>query len=239
MKKTFKTIVVTFLMVLMLALSMLPAFAAENATVNGKEAKVGDTVTYTFNIQAKGKQNVAGIHMCVFFDQEILELQSVNADNLTGNLIVNDNQNKDGQIIITNSMINGATGLDIKEKTTLATVSFKVLKAEETEITYYMPYLYDIDLVNIYDYTFTYNLTVGDTAVITDQAPILAEGDELDKVSDKGDFQNNADGVGGGKPKKPVNKTLVITISVVTIIVAAIAALIVAKIMMDKKNKTA
>ena len=111
--------------------------------------------------------------------------------------------------------------------------------AEETEITYYMPYLYDIDLVNIYDYTFTYSLAVGDAAVITDQAPILAEGDELDKVSDKGDFQNNADGVGGGKPKKPVNKTLVVTISVVAIIVAAIAALVVAKIMMDKKNKTA
>ncbi|MGN0452622.1 MAG: cohesin domain-containing protein [Ruminococcus sp.] len=262
MKKILKITFVSLIIAALLSVSLVSAFAAESATVNGQTANVGDTVTYTFSI-SDCKQNITGIHMDVFFDQEILSLEEVNADNLTGSLVINDNKNNDGVIIITNSMINGAIGLKCEDKTTIVTITFKVIKAGETDITYYVPYLYDLDMVNIYDYTFSYDMAVAGNVVIEDKPPVLAGEEELAGIGDLGDFANNEEGTGSGeKPQvatqaqqnnnnnaqqnnngssansgeSGLSSTAVWAIVISVVIVLAIVVLIVVKVKFDKKG---
>ncbi len=193
MKRFLKISVITLLGVLILSLSMLTAFA----TVNGKDAKVGDTITYTLYI-ADSTQNIVGIDARFFFDQETLELVSVETDNLGDSTVVNDNINNDGVIYMNNAYIKGGKGLACKDKVALATLTFKVLEDTPTDITYYIPYIYDFEMVNIYNYTFTYELTVEGETVIENEPPVLAGDDELGKISDLGDFENVPEGTGSG-----------------------------------------
>ena len=197
MKKFLRVSLISIIAVIILSLSLLTAFADGTATVNGKEAKVGDTVTYTLYI-ADSTQNIVGIDARFFFDQEALELVSVNTDNLGDSTVVNDNMNNDGMILMNNAYIAGGKGLACKDKVSLATLTFKVIKAIPTTISYYIPYIYDFDMVNIYNYTFTYELTVEGETVIENVPPVLAGDEELGKLNDLGDFENVPEGTGSG-----------------------------------------
>lgn len=254
MKKFSKIVLSLVLALVLVSLSMVSSFAAGNLVVNGKEAAVGSTVTYTFSI-GDAQQSLCGIHLVVFFDQELLGLTDVNTDNLGGGTIVNDNKGNNGRIIITNSFINGTEGLDCKDMTDIVTVTFEVLKEGTADITYYMPYLYDIDSVNIYDYTFTCDLAVDGQAVIVDQAPVLENVAELDNFGDAGDFDNNEEGTGSGI--KPIvtqaqaddsdnaqgsegntkGSGAVVPIICACVIVAAIVVLVIVKSVTGKKSK--
>ncbi len=203
MKKFSKIIVSLVLMLLLVSMSVFSSFAAGNLVVNGKEASVGSNVTYTFSI-GDAQQNLCGIHLVLFFDQDVLKLTEVNTDNLGGSTIVNDNRGNNGRIIVTNSFINGTAGLNCKDMTDIVSVTFEVIKEGTTEITYYMPYLYDIDSVNIYDYTFSCDLAVDGQSVIEDEVPALENVAELEDFGDAGDFANNEAGTGSGiKPTTP------------------------------------
>lgn len=256
MKKISKIVLVTILAVMLMCVSLVSAFAAGTLTVNGNEAPVGGTVTYSFNI-ADAHQKIAGIHMVIFFDQDCLALESVDAENLDGSTI-NDNQSGNGQIIIVNSLINGASGLACSDKTELVSVTFKVLAEGETDITYYIPYLYDIDLVNIYDYTLTCDIAVDGDVVAPDKTPELHDVSSLDGF-DAGDFENSPEGTGSGV--KPVvtqvpqgnneqsggtednangtNPTTIIGIVCACVLVAAIVLLVVIKSKGNKKDSSA
>ncbi|MBQ2943079.1 MAG: hypothetical protein IJD93_00030 [Ruminococcus sp.] len=253
MKKFSKIILPLMLTVVLVCLSMVNTFAAEVLTVNGKEAAVGSEVTYTFSIGA-AQQRICGIHMVIFFDQDLLSLKEVNTDNLGGGTIVNDNKGNNGRIIVTNSFVNGTSGLDCKESKDIVTVTFEVIKEGTTDITYYMPYLYDIDSVNIYDYTFTCDLAVDGQAVIEDVAPPLEDVAQLQDFGDAGDFENNEAGTGSGeKPVAPsVQNTpqgssqgsegkgegsgIVIPIVCASVILVAIIVLVVVKSVTSKKS---
>lgn len=252
MKKFSKIFFSAMLVIILVCMSVLTSFAAETLVVNGKEAPVGSTVTYTFSI-GDAHQKICGIHLIVFFDQECLELTDVDASALEGGTIINDNKNNDGRIIITNSFINGTEGLDCAEAKDIVTVTFKVIKDGTTDITYYVPYLYDIDTVNIYDYTFTSSLTVDGQVVIATEAPVLENVQELDNFRDAGDFENNVEGTGSGvkpvvtKPQQQANNDnnnndggdnkSIVPIIVVGIIVAAIAVLVVLNTVTSKKEQ--
>ena len=197
MKKFSKIILSLVLTLLLVSFSVFSSFAAGNLVVNGKEAAVGSNVTYTFSI-GDAQQKLCGIHLVVFFDQELLKLTDVDTQNLGGGTIVNDNKGNNGRIIVTNSFINGTEGLECIETTDIIKVSFEVIKEGTTEITYYMPYLYDIDSVNIYDYTFSCDLAVDGQAVFEDQIPVLENVAELENFGDAGDFENNEEGTGSG-----------------------------------------
>lgn len=253
--KNFSKIVLSSLLVLTLVcFSAVTAFAAGNLVVNGKEAAVGSTVAYTFSI-GDAQQKLCGIHLVVFFDQDYLKLKDVNADNLEGGTIINDNKTNDGRIIITNSFINGTEGLDCTNTTEIVTVTFEVLKEGTTDITYYMPYLYDIESVNIYDYTFTCSLAVDGQVVIDNETPALENVQELENFGDAGDFANNEEGTGSGvKPvvtqaqqNNPDNSQqdnsgekkgsgAVVPIVCACVIVGAIVALVVVKSVSGKKS---
>lgn len=263
MKKFSKIILSVLIMALIVSLSIVPAFAESDVTVNGNDAKIGDTITYTFSIEGSD-QKIAGIHMVIFFDQDVLELKEVNADNL-GSATINDNINGDGQIIIVNSLINGTAGLKCSDKTVLATATFEVKKEGNAEISYFIPYLYDIDLVNIYDYKLSYGLEINGAEVVEDRTPELADVSTLDGF-DRGDFENNVEGTGSGiKPvatsansavntdsnsadnqgnsnssetnKGSTNVTVIVGIAIVAIVVVAIVVLVVLKNVQGKKSE--
>lgn len=262
MKKFTKFFFAALIAALIICLSVVPAFADSDVTVNGNDAQIGDTVTYAFSIEGS-EQKVAGIHMVIFFDPDVLELKEVNADNL-GSATINDNLNGNGQIIIVNSLINGAAGLKCSDKTVLATATFEVKKKGNTEISYFIPYLYDIDLVNIYDYKLTYDLDIDGAEAVVDRTPILADVSALDGF-DRGDFDNNVEGTGSGiKPvvtsAKPAGNagsngadnqgnsnssetdsgsskdTVIAAVAIVLIIVVAIVVLVVLKTVLSKKS---
>ncbi len=203
MKRFIKSALFMILGVLILCSSLFMASAeGETATINGQQIKVGDTVTYTFNV-SDADQKVTGMQINIFFDQDALELQEVTDGVLNGSSTINDNQNKDGRIVLVNAFMNGG-GLACKEKTALATATFKVKAAVETEITYFVQYLYDIDMVDIYSYTFTCDLTSGDVVISEDKTPILADGTVTDKITEVDNFRNNQEGKGDGIKREPV-----------------------------------
>ena len=204
MNKLSKILVTSLLVVAMLCLSVVPSFAA----VNGKEAPVGSTVVYTLSISG-AEQKITGIHLELFFDQTCLELKEVNTDNLSGSTTVNDNMNKDGNIKVVNGLVNGANGLECVAKTDLVTITFEVIAEGDCEIKYYIPYLYDYDMVDLYKYTLTQTITVDNNVVSEDVPPVLAGEDDFDGVDafDKGDFQNSPEGTGSGVKVVPTTAT--------------------------------
>lgn len=183
----------------------------KTATINNIEVEVGDTVSYTFFVEKMTDvdvRKITGITICTFFDQKALELVSVSADNLKGTTVINDNQNKDGQIVVTNSMINGLEGLDIDSRVPFFTATFKVKEAVKSEITYYIPYMYDIHLDNITNYKLTYDLKAKDTgSSVTEETPVLVTGSNLSKIADIGDFVNTEEGYSHPNPTEPTETT--------------------------------
>lgn len=253
MKKFSKIILPLMLTLVLVCMSVVTSFAAEVLNVNGKDAAVGSEVTYTFAI-GNAQQKICGIHMVIFFDQDLLALKDVNTDNLGGGTIVNDNKGNNGRIIVTNSFVNGTSGLNCKESTDIVKVTFEVIKEGTTEITYYMPYLYDIDSVNIYNYSFTCDLAVDGETVAEGEVPPLENVAELQDFGDAGDFANNEAGTGSGeKPTTPAvqdapqgssqgsqgddkGSGVIVPIICVSAIVVAIVVLVVVKTVTGKKS---
>lgn len=253
MNKFFKLAFTALMAVILLCLSVAPCFAA----VNEKDAPVGSTVEYTISI-ADCVQKITGIHLEVFFDQSKLELKDVNADNLAGSTTINDNQNKDGTIRVVNGLINGENGLECKEKTELLKVTFEVIAEGDSQIKYYIPYLYDYDMVNLYEYTLSQTITVDGQVVAEDVPPVLAGEEDYANVEsfDKGDFKNYPEGTGSGVKEVVTqapqnnngsadntsdsadsdggNRTVIIVVVCSVIIVIAVVALAIVK---TKTNK--
>lgn len=189
MKNFTKKLLAVLVALVLIAATMIPAFASET-----KQAEVGSTVVYTLSI-ADSYQNISGIHFELYFDNEVMKIKDINLDNLPAST-VNDNQNNDGRIVIVNSLINGTNGLACSEKTDLVTVTFEVIKAGNTEVQYYIPYMYDYDLVNIKNYTLTETVEIDSKVVSEDVPPVLADVEILENIEgfNKGDFENNENG---------------------------------------------
>lgn len=256
MKKFFRIAFMAVLVATMLLGAVTTAFAADNATVNGKQAAVGSEVTYSFSVTA-AKQDVVGLHLELYFDAAVLELSDVKTENFAG-AIINKDKNKTGRVIFVASDING---VDCKEETEVLTATFKVVSAGTTDITYYVPYFYDFDNVPIYDYTFTSDLSVAGEVVIDGETPVLADGKVTAKLEkfDAGDFENNVQGTGSGeKPEITTAKSageigqniggddengedkgdsnLTVVLLCVGALVLAIVALVVFKALSNKKD---
>jgi len=190
MKSLFRRITSVMVVMLLIVLSVTCAFAA-----GSKQAESGVKVEYTLSI-ADSYQNINGIHMELFYDNTVMKIDEINADNLSGNIVINADEANNGRITILNGLVNGAVGLKCKEKTDLVTVTFTTVKEGNAEVQYYIPYLYDDKIENIRQFTLTEKLII-DGKTITDGAtPVLANGSTLKKYPDfdKGDFENNKDG---------------------------------------------
>lgn len=254
MKKFSKVLVLSLIAVFLFCMSLTPAFAA----VNGKDAQVGSTVEYTISI-ADSVQAISGIHLEIFFDQTALELKGVNVDNLGDSTVVNDNQNEDGTVKVVNGLINGAKGLACADKTDLVKVTFEVIGEGDTEIKYYIPYLYDYDMVNLYEYTLSQTITIDGEVAVENVPPVLANESDFAKVDnfDKGDFNNYEQGTGSGVKIEPTtakkadggnsnqqnggteekdNSTIIIACVCVGVVAGAVVVLVVAKSRASKQG---
>lgn len=206
MKRIFKASVAGMLTCILMITTMLCAFAAPASTVNGAEAPVGSTVEYTLYLESY-KQDVVGIQMIFKFDTNHLELQNVDLTNFPS-ATLNANQQGDGMIYFNHSDINGQSFAEAKE---VAKLTFKVISEGASDIEYLVQYLYDIDLVNIYDYTLTYSLNVDGVTAVATETPILADVEKIvsdvDGNFDRGDFANNVEGTGSGIKPTEAPKT--------------------------------
>lgn len=192
MRRIFKSSLAVLITLIMIFESFVTALA------DTTEVKSGSTLEYTLSI-ADSEQNIAGIHFELYFDTNVLTIKDINADNLSGSTI-NDNLNGDGRITVVNGLINGSRGLECKEKTDLITVTFDVIADGNTEVQYYIPYMYDYNLVNLYKYTLTETVVVDGEVQKENQPPVLADVDNLMKIEgfDRGDFVNTEDGKANG-----------------------------------------
>lgn len=211
MKRILKVSLAGVLTCILMITSMLCTFAAPASTVNGVDAPVGSTVDYTLYLESY-KQDVVGIQMIFKFDTKYLELKNVDLKNFPS-ATVNANNQGDGVIYFNHSDINGQSFKEAKE---VAKLTFTVVKEGQSNIEYLIQYLYDIDLVNIYDYTLTYSLSIDNNVVVATETPLLADADKVDAAVeggiDKGDFANNVEGTGSGikpteAPKKPAQQS--------------------------------
>ncbi|MBE6738498.1 MAG: hypothetical protein E7566_07620 [Ruminococcaceae bacterium] len=203
MKNLSKKLLSLFIAVMLLMFSVPFAFAED------KNADAGSTVEYTLSI-ADSQQKITGIHFELYFNKDVLKVKDVNTDNLSGST-VNADENNTGRITVVNGLINGSRGLVCKDKTALITVTFEVLKAGNAEVSYYIPYMYDYDMVNIHTYTLTEDMSIDGTTVSENAVPVLADVKELEKSIpgfDRGDFKNTADGKGGSSAStEPATET--------------------------------
>lgn len=195
MKRIFTVSVAGILTCILMISTMLCAVAA-SSTVNGVEAPKGSTVEYTLFLESY-QQDVVGIQMIFKFDTKHLSLKNVDLKNFPS-ATLNANDQGDGMIYFNDSTLKGQSFKEAKE---VAKLTFEVIGDGTSDIVYLVQYLYDIDLVNIYDYTLTYSLSVDGTEQIKSETPVLADvekiASEVDDF-DKGDFENNVEGTGSG-----------------------------------------
>lgn len=193
MKKIFKNFLTAVLMAVVLSLSMLTAFAAKGElTVNdGAVAKKGDTVTYTLNMR-DCTEKLEGIQMQLMYDSEYLEIDpsSLSFPNMSG--VVSNPNLAD---IILFSWTDVTTPVDFTEKSPLVTVDFKVKKAGDTAITYFITEMYGSDITYLKSFTLTNDISVNGELVLEDATPIIVENGVL-RNEYQGDFINYADGKG-------------------------------------------
>ena len=203
MKRLWIKILTLMIVIILACGSYVNIFAA----VNGQKTKKESIVEYTFYI-SDAVQTITGIHLEFFFDQNVLELKDVNTDNLP-NSTINANSNRDGSVKIVNGLINGAQGLACSEKTELVRLTFEVIGEGDTEIKYYIPYMYDYDLVNLYDYTLSQTITIDGKTVIEDTPPVLADDTDFEHIEgfEKGDFPNTKDGKGHSNASQEEEQT--------------------------------
>ncbi len=212
MKRIFTASIAGVLTCILMITTMFCAVAAPQSTVNGVDAPVGSTVEYTIDL-VSFKQEVVGIQMFYKFDPAHLKLVSTEFTAFPS-AVVNPNNHGDGMVYMNYS--NPSAPIDFSKAKEIGKLQFEVIAEGESNIEYYIQYIFDYDLVNIYDYTITYSLSVDDTAKVENETPLLADIDEVLSIVDDsikfdvGDFENNVEGTGSGikpttAPKTPAS----------------------------------
>lgn len=206
MKKGLKISFAVLMTALIIALSSLSAFAADEVTViNGKaKAHSGDTVTYTLKL-GDSAEKLEGIQMYVFYNKTYLSVDedSLEFPSLKG--VVKNANYKDG---IAFNWTSVTDLVDFSKTKTLMSVDFKVKRPGKTDITYFITEMYGKDITYLKSYKLTYDLAVNGKVVIKDEVPPLTSDEQL-KNRYQGSFTNYADGMGekNGKGKDHVSVT--------------------------------
>lgn len=193
MKKIFRISFAAVLAVLCLSLSVITAFAAKGELTINEDAvaKKGDTVTFTLNM-GDCTEELEGIQMQLIYDSEYLEVDegSLNFPNMSG---VVSNAKLDDVILFTwTDVLNLA---DFTKTAPLVTVDFKVKKAGDTTVTYFITEMYGADVTYLKSFTLTNDIAVNGMTVVKGVSPlILGDSDLQNKY--QGSFVNYADGKG-------------------------------------------
>lgn len=182
--------VMMLLIVFTIFVSVVPASAAESAMTEVSVNK-GDEVIYTLSLSDVPKK-VVGCDFSVYFDSSEFKVKEY-AD-FTGNYDPDEHQalinpNIPGEVRGNWSIL---SGIAFKNKRTFVSVKLEALKKADAHISYYVRYMYDGDLVQLTQYTFTCDVTVNKVAVIENAQPEL----NVDEEQSVGEFINSVTGDG-------------------------------------------
>ncbi len=203
MKRLIKFSLAALMTAIVLSVGMLPAFAAAKLKLNDATVKVGDTVSFTLKL-GECYENIEGLDMTVGYDSSYLKLdeKSVEFPELKSAV-----HNSGISNYILFNWTNPVETVNFQNTKAVVTADFKVLKAGESDISYFVSELYGKELdKQITKYTFTYSISVNGKTVAEDKTlPVLdveKADEELSKVSAggrkhlQGSFINYTDGKG-------------------------------------------
>ncbi len=187
-----KIISVCIALVVLMSVSVT-AFAADDILdINdGAKVNVGDRVKYTLYL-GDTKEEIIGFELRLFYDKDYLELdkKSLEFDKFDGVIY---NTDLDNMIPI--NWTNISNPADFSKKAMFLSLEFRVLKEGETDISQFVSEMYGDDMTYLKSYTWTYDISVNDETVVSDQVPIISE-DEDTLKNRQGSFINYLDGKG-------------------------------------------
>lgn len=218
MNKGLKIVFAVVMTAVIVALSGVSAFAAQEApdhkvedktVINDKiKAKSGDDITYTLKL-GDCTEKLEGIQMYVFYDKAYLELdaKSLSFPSLDG--VVKNAAYSDG---IAFNWTSATSPVSFKKTKTLMEAKFKAKRPGNTKITYFVTEMYGNDMTYLKSYTFTNDIAHNGKKIIKNEAPLLSTDSALNNKY-QGSFVNYADGKGekNGSGKDHIQVTGVTT----------------------------
>lgn len=192
MLKKLKTTLVCCTAAMLLAALPVSANAADDVRINdAASVAVGESFTYSMYI-SDASAGIMGMQAYVFYDTDYLEIDtaSINFETLNG-VIYNGNLN--GYMTFNFSDITNYA--DFSSRSQLTSMNFKVKKAGDTNITYFIREMYGSDTQSLTAYTFTYDILTNGKALVTEQTPVVESSDKYINTY-QGNFINYIDGKG-------------------------------------------
>lgn len=192
MLKKLKTTLLCCTAAMLLAALPVSANAADEVRINdAASVAVGESFTYSMYI-SDASDGIMGMQAYVFYDTDYLEIDtaSINFETLNG-VIYNGNLN--GYMTFNFSDITNYA--DFSSRSQLTSMNFKVKKAGDTNITYFIREMYGSDTQSLTAYTFTYDILSNGKALVTEQTPVVESSDKYINTY-QGNFINYIDGKG-------------------------------------------
>lgn len=192
MLKKLKTTLLCCTAAMLLAALPVSANAADEVRINDvASVSVGESFTYSMYI-SDASDGIMGMQAYVFYDTDYLEIDtaSINFETLNG-VIYNGNLN--GYMTFNFSDITNYA--DFSSRSQLTSMNFKVKKAGDTNITYFIREMYGSDTQSLTAYTFTYDILTNGKALVTEQTPVVESSDKYINTY-QGNFINYIDGKG-------------------------------------------
>lgn len=187
--------------------SVTTAFADDSARINEADvtANKGDTLTFTLNL-ADTTEDVIGFELRITYDETKLEyvkgsLKSETFDTLFFN------EDIPGKLPLNWTDFNNP--VNCSEKTPFFTCNFNVLEGGDTKICYFVTELYGEDMTYLKSYKWTYDLTDGDTTIVSDGVLPITDDEEI-LNSRQSQYINYVDGMGEeNSPNKDNHQSVV------------------------------
>ena len=206
MLKKLKTTLVCCTAAMLLAALPVSANAADDVRINdAASVAVGESFTYSMYI-SDASAGIMGMQAYVFYDTDYLEIDtaSINFETLNG-VIYNGNLN--GYMTFNFSDITNYA--DFSSRSQLTSMNFKVKKAGDTNITYFIREMYGSDTQSLTAYTFTYDILTTGTALDTEQTPVVESPDKYINTY-QGNFINYIDGKGNDNTDQKTDHAAII-----------------------------
>ena len=158
---------------------------------NAASVEVGKTVTYTLYL-SEATESIVGFELRLFYDSDFLEYQK-NTLKFDKFDVVFFNEDIRGKIPMNYTSLNNQPLFDKKGQ--FLTANFKVTGGGNADISYFFTELYGENMDYLRSYRFTYDLAVDGETILKDAVPVVnADPDTL--ANNQGDFINYSDGIG-------------------------------------------
>ena len=203
-RKLFRISSLVAVLLVMITSMGTTAFAAEELNVNSAiTLNKGDTLTFNINL-SECDRKIVGLQMYLNYDNSKLKYvdNSLKFEKFDG-VVFNAELENQIAILWTNVM----EEVDFSKQASFLSVQFEVIGTGETSISQYVSHMYDIDMVTLSNYNFTYDYSAGDENSVTGKQAVITT-DENFLNTHTGSFVNYDDGMGDNSPNKDTHKEI-------------------------------